>query len=212
MTKVRSPNTGKENASCFHVSSDSHQSTSFGGGFDWRFMRLPGLSQALLPALAVLVLAASCDPVTGTGPGTPPDPKRYIIADASTQTAVVTLIAGYPATDYQFNYDGYANGALVLTVPVGWQVTVQCQNHATVPNSCAVVADRNAVDAMEAGWSTPDPRRGLDPGQSSAFAFTPSRTGSFRIASLVGGSEASGMWVDLEVVAGGKPSLAAPGG
>ncbi len=160
----------------------------------------------------MLVLTAACDPVTGTGPGTPPDPKRYITVDAATQTAVVTLIAGYPATDYQFNYDGYASGALVLTIPVGWQVTVQCQNHATVPNSCAVVADHNAVEAMEAGWSTPDPRRGLDPGQSSAFAFTPSRTGSFRIASLVGGSEASGMWVDLEVVASGMPSLAAPGG
>ncbi len=161
--------------------------------------------------LAVL-LAAACDPLTGTGPGTPPDPKRYITVDASSRTAVVTLIAGYPATDYQFNYDGYASGALVLTVPVGWQITVQCQNHATVPNSCAVVADGKATEAMETDWSSPDPRRGLDPGQSAAFTFTASRTGSYRIASLVDGSEASGMWVDLEVVASGQPALAAPGG
>ena len=156
-------------------------------------------------------LTAACDPVTGTGPGTPPDPKRYISVDASTRSAVVTLIAGYPATDFQFNYNGYAGGALVLTVPVGWQVTVQCQNHATVPNSCAVVSARGSTQPVEAGWSTPDPTRGLDPGQSAAFTFTPTQTGSFRIASLVGGSEASGMWADLEVVAGGRPSLLVPG-
>ncbi len=171
-----------------------------------------GASRALVFLVVAVFLAAACDPLTGTGPGSPPDPKRYITVDAATQTAVVTLIAGYPATDFQFNYDGYASGALVLTVPVGWQVTVQCQNHATVPNSCAVVSDRSATQALQPDWSTPDPRRGLDPGSSAAFTFTPSQAGSYRIASLVPGSEASGMWVDLEVVPSGRPALAAPGG
>jgi len=156
-----------------------------------------------------LLLAAACDPVTGTGPGTPPDPRQYLKVDQATQTAVVTLIAGHPATDYQFNYDGYGNGTLVLKVPVGWQVTVQCANHSTVPNSCAVVASASSTEPVEPGWSTPDPGRGLDPGESSSFAFTPTTTGSFRIASLVRGSEASGMWLDLEVVQDGRPSLTA---
>src|SRR5207244_8585 len=119
----------------------------------------------------------------GTGSGTPPDPKQYLKVDAQSKTAIVTLIAGYPATDYQFNYDGYGNGSLVLTVPVGWQVTVQCANHSTVPNSCAVVASKR----------------------------DPQATGTYRIASLVPGSEASGMWLDLEVVPSGTPTLTAPG-
>ena len=123
----------------------------------------------------------------------------------------MTLIAAYPATDTQFNYDGYANGALVLTVPAGWQVTVQCENHGTVSNSCTVVSGRTAIGPMEAGWTTPDPQRGLDPGQSASFVFTPSATGSYRIASLVDGNEASGMWADLEVVRSGRPTLTAPG-
>ncbi len=156
-----------------------------------------------------LLLAAACDPVTGTGPGTPPDPRQYLKVDTVTQTAVVTLIAGYPATDYQFNYDGYGNGTLVLKVPVGWQVTVQCANHATVPNSCAVVSNASATEPVDPEWSTPEPQRGLDPGQSSSFTFTPTTAGSYRIASLVRGSEASGMWLDLEVVQGGKPTLTA---
>jgi hypothetical protein len=161
----------------------------------------------ILPALA---LAVACDPVMGTGAGTPPDPATYLHADKAAQSAVVTLIAGYPAGDYQFNYNGYAYGSLVITVPAGWQVTIQCENRATVPNSCAVVAGGKDVQPIEQGWSTPDPVRGLDPGQSATFLFTPSKPGSYRIASLVTGSEASGMWADLEVVASGQPSLTGP--
>ena len=161
---------------------------------------------ALLGALFLLGLS-SCDPLAGTGAGTPPDPKTFIHVDASTQTVVVTLIAGHPATDIQFNYDGYGNGALVLTVPTGWQVTIQCVNNGTVPNSCAVVTDGSATAPVQPGWSTSNPQRGLDPGQSASFAFTPTATGSYRIASLVDGNEASGMWADLEISAGGTPTL-----
>lgn len=158
---------------------------------------------------ALLLFVGGCDPVAGTGAGNPPDPNGYLRADPSTRTVVVTLVAGYPATDYQFNYDGYGSGSLVITIPVGWQVTVQCQNRGTVPNSCAVVAGKSDTQPLEPGWSTPEPTTGLAPGESASFAFTPTRTGSYRIASLVGGNEASGMWADLEVSAGGQPAIAA---
>jgi hypothetical protein len=161
--------------------------------------------------LAAVLLAAACDPIQGSGTGTPPDPAHYLRVDEASRSAVVTLIAAYPATDFQFNYDGYGNGVLVLTVPVGWQVIVQCQNHGTVPNSCSVVSDHTATSPIDPSWSTPDPHRGLDPGQSASFMFMPTEPGSFRIASLVDGSEASGMWLDLEVVQSGRPTLAAPG-
>jgi hypothetical protein len=160
-------------------------------------------------ACAFLLCVAGCDPVQGTGPGTPPDPKTYLRVDPATRTAVVTLVAGHPASDFQFNYDGYGSGSLVITIPVGWQVTVQCENHGTVPNSCAVVAGSRDAQPMEPGWSTPDPQRGLDPGQSASFVFSPLQTGSYRIASLAGGNEASGMWADLEVVATGVPTMTA---
>ncbi len=160
---------------------------------------------------AIVLAAAACDPIAGTGPGNPPDPRQYLRVDAASRTAIVTLIAGYPAGDYQFNYNGYGSGALVLTVPAGWQITVQCENRGTVPNSCAVVGGRDDTSPLQPGWSTPDPLRGLDPNQSAGFVFTPSTPGSFRIASLVDGHEASGTWLDLEVVASGVPTLLSPG-
>ena len=168
------------------------------------------MSRLIPPLLcALLLFLAGCDPVAGTGAGNPPDPKGYLRADPSTRTAVVTLVAGYPATDYQFNYDGYGSGSLVITIPVGWQVTVQCENRGTVPNSCAVVGARGDVQPIEPGWSTPEPTAGLAPGESASFAFTPTKTGSYRIASLVDGHEESGRWADLEVSAGGRPAISA---
>src|SRR5690242_1555182 len=203
--KVRTAKAGKEIASWRHVSSDSHHCTNRGG-------RGPGfiaLRQLLLGA--VLLVVAACDPVTGTGSGTPPDPNTYLKVDSQTRSAIVTLIAGYPASDYQFNYDGYGNGQLVLKVPVGWTVTVQCANRSTVNQSCSVVADGRSTEPLQPDWTTPDPQRGLNPGESASFEFAPQETGSYRIASLVPGSEASGMWLDLEVVTGGQPSANAEG-
>ena len=194
---VKTAKTGKEIASCRHTSRPSHQTTIRGGG---------GFVGRLLPILLIIILAA-CDPIQGSGTGNPPDLSKLIQVDSASRSAIVTLIAGYPATDFQFNYDGYGSGALTLTVPAGWEITIQCENRGTVPNSCAVVADGHATAPMAPSWSTPNPQQGLQPGDSGSFVFTPSQTGSFRIASLVAGSEASGMWADLEVVGRGRPSL-----
>ncbi|HVH63173.1 MAG TPA: sulfocyanin-like copper-binding protein [Candidatus Dormibacteraeota bacterium] len=166
-------------------------------------------AQLLLAAIAAVLLTGACDPVTGTGPGSPPDPKQYLKVDAQARSVIVTLIAGYPATDYQFNYDGYRNGSLVLTVPLGWRVTIQCANHSTVAQSCAVVADGKATQPVQPDWSTPDPQHGLNPGQSASFTFTPATAADYRIASLVGGSEASGMWLEFKVVSSGTPAIKA---
>jgi hypothetical protein len=123
------------------------------------------------------------------------------------QVAVVTL-SPPSATDNSSTTMATAV-YLVLTVPVGGRVTIQCLTIGTVPHSW-VVTDGKATDPVNAEWSTPDPRHGLDPGQSAGFAFTMTAPGSYRIASLVDGSEASGMWADLEVTAGGVPTLTAP--
>lgn len=190
--KVKTAKTGNEIASCCHTSRRSHHSTIVGGVF----------------TAVIVLLAAACDPILGSGAGNPPDPTKYIHVDDASRSAIVTLVAAYPATDFQFNYDGYGSGSLILTVPIGWQVTVQCENRGTVPNSCSVVTDEKATQPIDPSWTTPD----LAPGSSATFTFTPNTPGSYRIASLVDGHEASGMWLDLEVVASGRPKLQAPGG
>jgi plastocyanin len=147
-----------------------------------------------------------CNPVTGTGSGTPPDPQRFLHTDPGAKSLVLTLIAGYPATDYQFNFDGYADGQMTVTVPVGWRATVQCENRGTVPHSCSITRG-DAPTPAQPGWTTPDPTRGLQPHTSASFQFQPERPGRYRITCLVPGHEASGMWDNLVVSASGQPSI-----
>ena len=161
------------------------------------------------PALAAVVplLLLACDPVTGSGPGKVPDAGRFLVVDAPSHSAVLTLIGGYPATDFQFNYNGYVNGELKVTLPVGWTLDVQCENRGTVPNSCAVVGQGGGSEPIRADWSTPQPAVGLRPGESASFEFVPEAPGQYRIASLVPGRQAAGMWMRLEVAASGQPSI-----
>jgi len=191
--KVNTAKTGNEIASCCHTSRRSHHRTTLGGVFF---------------TAVIVLLAAACDPIQGSGAGNPPDPAKYIHVDEASRAVIVTLVAAYPATDFQFNYDGYGSGSLVLTVPAGWQVTLQCENRGTVPNTCSVVNDEKATQPIDPSWTT----AALAPGSSATFSFTPTAVGSYRIASLVDGHEASGMWLDLEVVTSGRPKLEAPGG
>src|SRR5260370_35267828 len=144
-------------------------------------MRLRWVAAA---GLTIVMLGAACDPLTGTGPGTPPNLKDYMHVFPASRSVVFTLIAGYPAGDIQFNYDGYTNGTLVITVPTGWQATVQCENHGTVPNSCAVVKGRGETSPSEAGGSTPVPGAGGAPGQCGAFEMSPSHPRRSPIATL----------------------------
>ena len=157
-------------------------------------------------ALAALALLA-CDPIAGSGSGKVPAAARFLVVDDASRSAVLTLIAGHPATDNQFNYNGYANGELAVKLPVGWKLDVQCENRGTVPNSCAVVTDGRATEPLRPDWSTPDPARGLKHGESASFEMVADAPAHLRIASLVGGHEASGMWMRLEVVEGGRPAI-----
>lgn len=164
--------------------------------------RLPAAAAAL-----ALVLLAACDPVLGTGSGHVPDAHRFLTVDAGARSAVLTLIGGYPATDFQFNFNGYRNGELVVTIPVGWTLDVQCENRGTVPKSCAIVSSGSATAPVQPGWSTPAPQQGLPPGGSASFEVVPDAPGHYRIASLVPGQEPAGMWARLEIVASGSPSI-----
>lgn len=158
--------------------------------------------------LGVLALLASaCDPITGSGSGSVPDARRFLAVDDASRSAVLTLIAGYPATDNQFNYDGYLGGELHVTVPVGWTLDVQCENRGTVPNSCAVVAGRGATQPVRPDWTTPNPSTGIAPGQSASFEVVPDSPAQLRIASLVAGREVAGMWLRLDFVSSGRPSI-----
>jgi len=120
------------------------------------------------------------------------------MVDAPSKSVTLNLVA---SGSRNFNFNGYRNGAMTITVPVGWKVNVTCTNRSSVSHSCAVVDNPSATTPAFEGASTADPTSGLPPGQSAAFSFVASKIGSFRIACLVTGHEDGGMWDKFIVAA-----------
>ena len=152
--------------------------------------------------------ASSPSPGASPGPGAQGAAAQYLAVDAGTKSVTVKLVAGATNALSGFNFNGYGNGQLKVTVPAGWKVTVNCGNNASLPHSCAVV--RGAQDTSPAfpGAATPNPTVGLQKGQTASFSFTPDQPGTYRFACLVPGHMDAGMWDALTVApAGGQPSI-----
>jgi hypothetical protein len=136
-----------------------------------------------------------------------PNPQTFISWNAAAHVVHLTLEAGLGSANNGFNFDGYGRGDLQISVPVGWRVVVSCANRGGMRHSCAVVKGSLSTVPAFAGATSPAPLQGLAPGRSATFSFTPSRTGTFRIACLVPGHEQARMWDVLEVTPHGPPSI-----
>ncbi len=131
--------------------------------------------------------------------------KRWMRVNTAAHLVELTIIAGYQ--DHGFNLNGTQNGAMQVTVPENYKVTIHFVNDSGLSNSLAVVAGARSRRASFSGAATRDLTTGLPPQGTQVFAFRPSRPGSYRMASLVPDHEVSGMWAKFVVTRGGKPSL-----
>lgn len=136
----------------------------------------------------------------------PPPPGRFLAVDAHRHRVTITLIASYNGSNGGFNFDGYGRGELLVSVPTGWRVRIRCENRGPLRHSCAVVRAGSTRPAFR-GAATPQPFRGLDPGQTSRFTFRAGTAGVYRFACLVPGHETARMWDVFKVVRRGKPSV-----
>jgi hypothetical protein len=141
-----------------------------------------------------------------------PDPRRFLSVNAAAEAVRLTLVAGLGSSNNGFNFDGYGRGELIASVPRGWRVTVQFQNHGPRRTSAAVVTGARSVTLAFPGAAVPDPIQGIAPGGTSRFSFTAGHTGVFRIASLVPGQAEARMYAVLVVTRGGRPSITARAG
>ena len=171
-------------------------------------------------AAAFAVLLAGCAsshhaqaPATTSSARAPeagrPDPHRFLAADAAARRVRLTMVAALGSSNNGFNFDDYGRGELIVSVPQGWGVTIVFRNRGSRLTSCAVVDGARSATLAFSGATVPDPVQGLSPGSRAQFSFTASRTGSFRIVSLVPGQAEARMYAVLVVTRGGPPSIAA---
>ena len=175
-------------------------------------MRAPAFAGAVGSGAAVAALLGGC----GTQPA-PMSARQIVRFDTTSHTVDVTARAAYGGANGEMNFDGYANGALTVDIPVGWLVTVHCTNDSKLlQHSCAIVSDTPATLGTRPlafpEASSPDPADGSRPDTTSTFQFVADRTGSYRIACLVHGHEIDGMWDRLLVTTGATPSASVSGG
>jgi plastocyanin len=131
---------------------------------------------------------------------------KWLTYDGATKTATLKLEAGIIGINNSMNFDGYSTGALDVTVPVGWTVVVNFSNVDSVNHSAAVVPPTGTT-LVFAGASIPNPTVGLPPGSKATFSFVAATAGNYRIACLMPGHEALGMWATFDVTSGGLPTI-----
>ena len=139
----------------------------------------------------------------------------WLRADAASKTAELQLVGGLTDLNGGMNFDGFSRGALVVTVPQGWNVVLHFKNQdPNLPHSVEVIPDANAVPggpvppAFEHA-ATGRVEQGFSAGQGADVRFVAGKIGAFLIFCAVPGHGAAGMWIRLTVSAtADKPGLA----
>ena len=171
----------------------------------------PGV-RGLFVTGALLLGAARTDAQTANTARIDP---TWLRADAASKTAELKLVGGLTDLNGGMNFDGFSRGALVLTVPQGWNVVLHFKNQdPNLPHSVEVIPDANAVPggpvppAFEHA-ATGRVEQGFSAGQGADVRFVAGKIGAFLIFCAVPGHGAAGMWIRLAVSASAeKASLA----
>jgi len=143
------------------------------------------------------------------------DPS-WLQFDTATQIVSFQLIAGLTGLNGALNYDGFRDGELTLTVPLGSNVVLHFRNHdGMLPHSAEVIPDSHPLPPGPVAPAFPRAltlrlEQGLISEQTDDVRFIAFRGGSYLIFCGVPGHGAAGMWIRLEVVGSIRtPSLAA---
>jgi sulfocyanin len=167
-----------------------------------------GLLCATILGLPVNRLAVSAAAPTARQQATP----RWLVYNAKARTATLTLIAVYGGG---FDFNGYGNGDMIVSVPAGTKVTVKFINKDTADIHSAFFtpyANRygpfleDDAPAFK-GASSPDPIDGSLDGKTYTFTFTATPAGNYTIVCAVPGHAPSGMWDTFTVTKGGKATI-----
>ena len=142
-----------------------------------------------------------------------PATSKWLKVNAKKKTVIFIVQAGLGATNSGMNFDGFANGKMTVTVPLGWTVDVQFKNVGGLPHSMVVepvkenMNSQNPTPAFK-GAQTQSPVAGTAPGSSSNFHFVANKAGKYRIICAYPGHAALGMWDNFAVQKGLKaPSV-----
>jgi Sulfocyanin (SoxE) domain len=136
----------------------------------------------------------------------------FLRLSAKPNTVELVVIAVYNDENYGMNFNGYAKGAAVYTIPVGWNVEVTYINPSPVPHSLVVI-EKDSLKKLQVpepyfkGAAVPEHLKGLSYAKSS-FSFAASEAGEYALACGFPAHALNGHWIALDISADAKaPTL-----
>ncbi|HEX9216669.1 MAG TPA: sulfocyanin-like copper-binding protein, partial [Gemmatimonadales bacterium] len=139
--------------------------------------------RALFVTGALLLGAARTEAQTASARIDP----AWLRADAASKTAELKLVGGLTELNGGMNFNGFSRGALVLTVPQGWNVVLHFKNQdQNLPHSVEIIPDGNAIPggpvqpAFEHA-ATGRVEQGFPAGQGADVRFVAGKAGAFLI-------------------------------
>jgi uncharacterized cupredoxin-like copper-binding protein len=117
----------------------------------------------------------------------------------TSKTVEFALVAGKTPANGTFNFNGYANGALTLTVPAGWRVVIHYKNNSALRHSLSVISytgtqPDKAEPPVFAGASTRDLVDGIGVGREETITFVAGKAGKYEFFCGVLVHAQAGMW------------------
>ena len=163
--------------------------------------RRPGPPPRVHSALVGLALALACAlPVHAD------ETAAWMKVDADKTIVRLQIVGAADGTNGTMNFNGYAQGAMRVIVPLGWTVHVSFENKglAALPHSLVII---NPVTPLPIEDGAPAfPRAltvklvpGLLAGETDSFEFVANKEGRFLFFCGVTGHGVAGMWDDLIV-------------
>ncbi len=134
-------------------------------------------------------------------------PDNILSADPADKEVTVNLVGAEGNKASGFNFNGYANGNLVIRVPEGWKVRVTFKVDSQTPHSALITPwDQRTASAFTPAFpnaKTPDYVAGISEGApAQEFSFTADKAGKYALVCGVPGHDTAGMWDEFDVVSG----------
>ncbi|MGH7321487.1 MAG: sulfocyanin-like copper-binding protein [Candidatus Rokuibacteriota bacterium] len=130
----------------------------------------------------------------------------WLTYDTAKHVVQLLLIGAEDGTNGTMNFNGYGNGTMTVTVPLGWKVEVEFRNKGlgALPHSLVVI---NEVTPLPIEGGVPAFSRaltralipGLGAGETDTFDFVANKAGRFLLFCGTTGHGVIGMWDYLVV-------------
>lgn len=157
------------------------------------------------------------DDATGADPSGPLTMPDWFSVDHDARTVSMTVTVGATPDNNHWNYNGQTDGALAVTVPQGYEVTIDLVNQdPAMGHSLGIsreVSDFTTPPAPDPpfdGAITEDAASMITstmPGETESVTFVADEAGHYSMVCHVPGHSAVGMWLHFYVSADGEAGV-----